>query len=263
MPKLLLVGCGKMGGAILRGIASAVDCIVVVEPTPSDEVFPKNVAVVTSPENIAPEFVPDAVIVAVKPQSMAKVLPLYAPYRSSVFLSIAAGQTLRRLAALLDDPNRAIVRAMPNLPASIGKGISVAVANFSVTQLQRSLCEQILSAAGEVAWVEDEALIDPVTALSGSGPAYVFALIETMARAGEQLGLAPELAAKLARQTVVGSGALLAHSVQTATALRHAVTSPGGTTEAALNVLLSEKGLPVLMSDAMKAASLRAKELSA
>lgn len=261
MAKLLLVGCGKMGSAILCGVAPSTEHIVVVEPNGVDDV-PLNVTLVSSAEEIPPSFDPDAVIVAVKPQVIPKVLPAYARFKSSVFLSIAAGQTLLRLSEVLGNPAQSIVRAMPNLPASIGKGMTVAVANKSVTSLQLALCEKILRTAGEVAWVDDEALIDPVTAVSGSGPAYIFALVEAMARAGERLGLSAELASKLARQTIIGSGALLAQSEQSATALRQAVTSPGGTTEAALKILLAEKALPDLMLDAMQAASARAKELS-
>ncbi|MDR3425376.1 MAG: pyrroline-5-carboxylate reductase [Alphaproteobacteria bacterium] len=265
MAKLLFVGCGKMGSALLRGTAQRAEQIVVVKPTPVADEFKSasNVLWVSSAAEIAPAFQPDAVILAIKPQNMAVILPLYARYASSVFLSIAAGQTLHRLASLLQNDTQPIVRAMPNLPASIGKGISVAVVNAAVTKEQRDLCDGILRAAGDVAWVSDETLIDPVTALSGSGPAYVFALVEVMAEAGAKLGLPADLAQKLARQTVIGSGALLEQTTESAATLRQAVTSPGGTTAAALKLLLNEKALPALMFLAMEAATKRAKELSA
>ncbi|MDD5586884.1 MAG: pyrroline-5-carboxylate reductase [Alphaproteobacteria bacterium] len=265
MTELLFVGCGKMGSALLRGVAPKVDKIVVVKPTPFAEganSFP-NVSRVPAPEQIDPSFHPDAVILAVKPQDMAAVLPKYARFASSVFLSIAAGKTLHALAGFLQNGETAIVRSMPNLPASIGLGMHVAIANAATTRPQRNLCDEILRASGDVLWIEDEALIDPVTALSGCGPAYVFALVETMAEAGEKLGLPPELAGHLARKTVIGSGALLGQTAESAADLRRAVASRGGSTAAALEHLLGNDGLPSLMLRAMEAAAKRAKELSA
>lgn len=264
MAQLLFVGCGKMGGALLRGFGEKAERTVVVKPTPlqADLAALKGVLWTADIRSVADSFCPDAVILAIKPQQMAAALPLYSAYRSSVFLSLAAGQTLARLAALLKNPGQACVRAMPNLPASLGKGISVAVANAFVSPAQRALCQDILSAGGDVAWADREALLDPVTALSGSGPAYVFALVEAMAAAGVKLGLPPELAEKCARQTVIGSGALLAQTDQSAAALRQAVTSPGGTTAAALAHLQAEQGLDSLLCRAMEAAARRAKELS-
>jgi pyrroline-5-carboxylate reductase len=178
-----------------------------------------------------------------------------------VFLSIAAGITIRRLQELLGS-GQAVIRAMPNLPASIGKGISVAITNKQISAGQRTLADRLLKTIGETAWVEDEKLIDAVTALSGSGPAYVFALCEAMAKAGESLGLPKDLAARLARTTVIGSGTLLEQSSETAEALRRAVTSPGGTTEAALKHLLAAGGLQDLMLKAMTTAAERAKDLA-
>jgi len=154
------------------------------------------------------------------------------------------------------------VRAMPNTPAAIGKGISVLAAAPEVSPVQRQVCDVLMAAVGQVAWVEDESLIDAVTAVSGSGPAYVFLLAETLAEAGRSAGLPPELAAQLARATVAGSGALLEQSPESAATLRQNVTSPNGTTAAALNVLMSDKGLQPLMTAAVDAATKRSRELS-
>jgi len=266
MPKLLLVGCGKMGGALLRGIVAArlMSSIVVIEPSapPVDARSLKDVVWKNALEAVDPAFVPDVIIIAIKPQMIADALPSYARFAHAAFLSIAAGATLAKLGQVLGNPSAAIIRTMPNLPASIGKGMTVAVANAQVTPTQRTLCDQVLSAVGATAWVEDEAWLDAVTALSGSGPAYVFALCEAMARAGEALGLAPTLAAQLARQTVIGSGALLAKAPESVEDLRRAVTSPKGTTEAAMTRLLADNGLNGLLLDAMSAAAARAKELA-
>jgi pyrroline-5-carboxylate reductase len=264
-PSILLIGCGKMGGALLRGwIRQKAVRVIVVDPAPQprDLKAAKKITWLNSPDKINPAFRPDAIVLAIKPQMMAATLPAFARYKNSVFLSIAAGQTLGRLSEMLDGGNRAIVRAMPNLPASVGAGMSVAVANSHVTANQRVLCDTLLRAAGDVAWVKKEALIDPVTAVSGSGPAYVFALVEAMAAAGEKLGLSPKLSMQLARQTIIGSGALLAQSPESAKALRQAVTSPGGTTEATLKILLAKKGLFDLMLRAMQAAAKRAAALA-
>ena len=263
MTSVLLVGGGKMGGALLKGWVRQIKAkVVVVDPAPQpDDLKIAEVTWLDAAEKIDLLFRPDAVVLAVKPQHMASILPAYARFTSSVFLSIAAGQTLGTLEKLLGG-TPAIVRAMPNLPASIGQGISVAVANPQVTDAQRELCGKLLAAGGEVAWITNEAQLDSVTALSGSGPAYVFALVETMAAAGEKLGLPAALALQLARQTVVGSGALLAQSPETPTALRQAVTSPAGTTAAALDHLLAADGLPELMLRTLRAAAERAKELA-
>jgi pyrroline-5-carboxylate reductase len=264
--KLLLVGCGKMGGALLRGIAAAnlVSEMVVVEPSsapPELKLLP-GVVWKHAPDELDPLFVPDVILVAVKPQVLGGVLPFYGRYKNSVFLSIAAGLTLKKLAEILKNPAASIIRTMPNLPASIGQGMTVAVANLYVTPAQRGLCDKLLQAVGVTAWVEDESLIDVVTALSGSGPAYIFALCEAMAKAGEAMGLSAAMASQLARQTVIGSGALLAHVKESASELRQAVTSPKGTTEAALKHLLGGDALYELVLSAMKANAARAKELA-
>lgn len=256
-----------MGSALLRGVLDKklVSEIMVVEPSAvyDDLKSRKDIIWKNSANDLDATFVPDVVLIAVKPQLIADVLPAYGRYPAAVFLSIAAGMTIARLSDILKNFSAAIVRTMPNLPASIGQGMTVAVANTHVSQHQRDLCDQLLSAVGKCAWVEDEALLDVVTALSGSGPAYVFALCEVMAKVGETMGLSSEMAQLLARQTLVGSGALLAQSTQSAEDLRRAVTSPKGTTEAALRQLMNEQhGLQDLIQKTMTAAAKRAKELA-
>ena len=203
-----------------------------------------------------------AVVVAVKPQVAGEVMPALAPFvgGATVVVSIMAGRTLRFLAASL--PRAAIVRAMPNTPAAIGRGITVAVANARVSAAQRALVDALLSAVGGVEWVADETLMDAVTALSGSGPAYVFLLAEAMSRAGTAAGLPAALAATLTRATVAGAGELLHRSPLDAATLRQNVTSPGGTTAAALNVLMAKSGLGTLMEKAVAAATKRSRELA-
>ena len=184
-------------------------------------------------------FAPAAVVFAVKPQNAAETLPLYRRFAGkAVFLSIMAGRTIGGIRALLGDA-AAIVRAMPNTPAAVRQGVTVACPGPGVDAPQRALCERLLQAIGVVAWVEDEGLLDPVTAVSGSGPAYVFLLAELMEQAAIEQGIPADLARLLARQTVSGSGALLAASAEDAAELRRAVTSPGGTTERALAVLMA------------------------
>lgn len=260
--KILLVGCGKMGGAILQRAASSATTYV-VEPAGLPEHLKKlsNVTAVAAPDKIDPAFKPDIILLAIKPQQMASALPAYSHYTNCVFLSIAAGFSTTSIETALKN-NPAVVRSMPNLPASVGQGMTVATANKNVTTAQKDLCDRLLKTVGETEWVNNENLLDAVTALSGSGPAYVFALCEAMAKAGVSLGLSPDLSEKLARQTVIGSGLLLTHSKDSAEKLRTAVTSPGGTTEAALKYLLASDGLMPLMQKAMAAALQRAKELA-
>jgi len=262
--QLALVGAGKMGGALLEGwLRRGLDParIAVLEPRPS----PQLAALAGRGLRLNPEPAKisgvTALVIAVKPQAAAQVLPSLPPLLGpqSVVVSIMAGRTLQFLAAALRRQS-AIVRAMPNLPAAIGRGITVAVP-FNVSAPQRDLAQSLLAAIGKVEWIEDEALMDAVTALSGSGPAYVFLLAEALARAGAAAGLPPRLAAKLARETVAGSGELLEHSETDAAALRASVTSPGGTTEAALEVLMAADGLSPLMNKAVAAAIRRSREL--
>lgn len=264
IPSLLLVGCGRMGSAMLsgwreRGLAPS----FAVDPAPGAA---KNggpdLTVVPDLSGVPPGFSPAAVILAVKPQSAAEALPAYIRFAgSAVFLSIMAGRTIGGIQALLGG-NAAIVRAMPNTPAAVRQAITVATPSASVNPAQRELCGELLRAIGLVEWVEQEALLDPVTAVSGSGPAYVFLLAELMEKAAIEQGIAPDLARVLARQTVAGSGALLAASPESAAELRVAVTSPGGTTQAALEVLMAPDQLPKAFSEAIAAATRRSRELA-
>ncbi|HTZ76695.1 MAG TPA: pyrroline-5-carboxylate reductase [Stellaceae bacterium] len=263
---LLLIGCGKMGGALLKGWLErgAARHVVVVEPGSGAEAFLGDRLVEHRKrfEEIPPAFQPDVVVFAVKPQGMDAIVPPYKRYAGrSLFLSIAAGKTLAYFTRHLDD-EAAVVRAMPNTPAAVGRGITVACANPRATPTQRRLADTLLSAVGEVGWVEEEALIDAVTAVSGSGPAYVFLLIECLAKAGVAAGLPADLASRLALATVAGSGELARLSHEPAAKLREAVTSPGGTTRAALDVLMAADGLEPLMVKAVAAAARRSRELA-
>ena len=264
MAKIILVGCGKMGSAMLAGwLAQGVKAADVVVVDPHAAGLPDGVRVCDGPQDIPADFSPDIAILAVKPQVMADVLPAYGRFAgTTLFLSIAAGKTVEFFRTHLG-AQAAVVRAMPNTPAAVGRGITVCVAGPGVSQTGRDLSSSLLAAVGQVAWIEDEALMDAVTAVSGSGPAYVFLLAEVMAAAGEKAGLPPELAAQLARATVSGAGELLRQSTDTAAQLRINVTSPGGTTAAALGVLMDEaKGMGPLMTDAVDAATRRGKELA-
>lgn len=265
---LMLVGCGKMGGAMLRGwLAQGVAAQTVAVVDPVAEV-PTGVTRFARSEDLPPETSADVVVLAVKPQMMEQTLPAYRALAASgrtLFLSVAAGKTISyfqdRLSAGSGVP---VVRAMPNTPAAIGQGMTVLTAGAGVSAAQRATCQKLMEATGQVAWLEDEALMDAVTAVSGSGPAYVFHLVEAMAQAGAAMGLPEDLALMLARQTVVGSGALLQQSPESAAQLRQNVTSPGGTTAAALGVLMEPTaGLPPLMEKAIQAAVQRGKELAA
>lgn len=265
--RILLVGCGKMGGALLGGWLAgdiAADDVTIVEPFGGDAVAQRfGVAVVGNVGGVDAGFVPDIVVFAVKPQNMDDILPLYRAYArpETVFLSIAAGRTIASFEKYLGG-DAAIVRTMPNTPAAIGRGITVACANARVTDAQRAQARGLLEAVGLVDWVEDEALLDAVTAVSGSGPAYVFLMIEAMTEAGVAAGLAPDLAERLARATVAGSGELARRSDEAAATLRTNVTSPGGTTAAALEVLMADDGLTMLMKRAVEAATQRSRELA-
>ena len=259
---IILVGCGKMGGALLRGWQNAkIDAsYTVIEPGPLPPEF-KNIAHL--PAANAEIAGADMIVLAVKPQVLREVcvaLKLHIGDKAPV-LSIAAGQSL---AALTGNFSAAqpVIRSMPNTPAAIGKGITVAVANVHVKPDQKILAETLLAAAGQVLWTDDESLLNAVTALSGSGPAYVFYLIETLAKAGEAAGLSPLMAMTLARQTVIGSAALAEHEPETTAAqLRKNVTSPGGTTEAALKILMNGE-MEELFKKALLAAKKRGEELN-
>jgi pyrroline-5-carboxylate reductase len=266
---LLLVGCGKMGGAMLAGWLAASDTprpIVVVEPAPAPGAIPQghaDVLHVADAGALPADFRPEVVLLATKPQVMDDVVPAYARFAGpgTVFVSVAAGRTLAYFARHLG-PAAAIVRTMPNTPAQVGRGITVCCANAVAGAAQRDLAGRLMAAVGEVGWVEDEALIDAVTAVSGSGPAYAFLLVECMAEAGREAGLPDELAMRLARATVAGAGELLHRAAESAGQLRRNVTSPNGTTAAALEVLMAADGLQPLMSGAVAAATRRSRELA-
>jgi pyrroline-5-carboxylate reductase len=262
---LLLVGAGKMGGAMLDGwIARGLNPkrLVVIEPQPGKAVK----ALARRGLKLNPKGKPveaSAIVIAVKPQSAPDAVPPLRPYvgKTTLVLSIMAGRTIGFLEKSLT-PGAAIVRAMPNTPAAIGRGISVAVANAKVSARQRKLAGDLLAAIGKVEWASDETLMDAVTALSGSGPAYVFLLAEAMTKAGIAAGLPADLAARLARETVAGSGELLHRSALDAATLRQNVTSPGGTTAAALEVLMGSGGFDEILTKAIAAATQRGRELA-
>jgi pyrroline-5-carboxylate reductase len=264
---LVLVGAGKMGGALLEGwlrLGLDPNALVVLEPQPSAEIA----ALTRRGLRLNPDAPalggsdPAAIVIAIKPQAAAAVLPAIAPLvaAATVVVSIMAGRTLDFLAGVLGR-ERALIRAMPNTPAAIGRGITVAVAR-NASAAQRTLADGLLSATGAVEWVGDEALMDAVTAVSGSGPAYVFLLAEALAAAGAAAGLPAALADTLARETVAGAGELLHRSPLPAAALRENVTSPGGTTAAALEVLMGDGGLAPLMRRAIAAATARSRALA-
>jgi pyrroline-5-carboxylate reductase len=262
---ILLAGAGKMGSAMLEGwlaLGLSPENVAVIEPQPSRDILALSErGLRLNPARDAAGDVA-AVVIAVKPQVADEALPALVTFvgGTTVVVSIMAGRTLQFLADSL--PRAALVRAMPNTPAAIGRGITVAVANARVSDEQRALVDALLSAVGVVEWIADEALMDAVTALSGSGPAYVFLLAETMARAGTAAGLPAALAATLARATVAGTGELLHRSPLDPATLRQNVTSPGGTTAAALEVLMGEGGLERLMSKAIAAATKRSRDLA-
>jgi pyrroline-5-carboxylate reductase len=264
MGKLLLVGCGKMGGAMLdgwlsRGLAAA--DVLVAEPVEALRPKKAELRAVGSTSEISEK--PEIVVLAVKPQTMEAVLPDLRRFadEGAVFLSIAAGKTLKYFASHLGAAAK-VVRAMPNTPAAVRQGLTVACAAKGVSAAEKKRCQQLLEAVGQALWVEDEALMDPVTALSGSGPAYVFLLVEAMAAAGAKLGLSADMAMQLARATVAGSGELLRQSSEPAQQLRVNVTSPGGTTAEALKVLMAADGIQPVFDKALAAASRRSRELA-
>ena len=262
---LVLVGAGNMGSAMLAGwLKSGVpgSSILVLDPQPSEAVKAKLAADGVGHATQAPDDMTAGILfLAVKPQVMDLVLPglkkLVGP--QTVVVSVAAGKTLGFLSIHLGEA--AMVRAMPNTPAMIGRGVTGAYANGQVSKAQRDQVHGLLKVSGPVEWVDSEADIDAVTAVSGSGPAYVFYLVECMAEAGRKLGLPADLSMRLARETVAGAGELLHQSSDEASKLRQNVTSPGGTTAAALAVLMAEGGMQPLFDEALAAARKRAQEL--
>ena len=261
---IVLVGAGKMGGAMLAGwLARGLDPkhVAVTEPFPSEEIralATKGIRLNPSPKDVGNVA---TLVVALKPQMFREAGPDLKPFAgsSTLVVSIMAGMTIASIAEVCGG---SVVRAMPNTPAAIGRGITVAVAANNVSATQRAVADALLRATGSVEWIDDESLMDAVTAVSGSGPAYIFLLAEELARAGVEAGLPAELATKLARETVAGSGELLHRSELPSATLRQNVTSPGGTTAAALEVLMGGDGMQSLLTRAVAAATRRSKELA-
>ena len=258
---LVLLGCGKMGTALLIGWLAAgvpVDAVWVVEPNPTDWLIQTGVHL-----NEGLPAAPAVAVLAVKPQMMGRALPALQAMGNgtTLFVSIAAGTTIASFEAALGT-RTPIVRTMPNTPAMVGRGITALCRNAHVTDADFALARDLMAAVGQVVTLDGEYQIDAVTAVSGSGPAYVFHLIETMATAGQAEGLPADVAMQLARATVCGAGELAFQSPETAAQLRINVTSPGGTTAAALGVLMDpETGFPGLLKRAVKAAADRGREL--
>lgn len=265
---LILLGAGKMGGAMLDGWTARglkPKNVIVIDPQAGKTIkalAKRGLALNPKPGPKA-KAEATAIIIAVKPQMAPEAVPPLGLYvgKSTLVVSIMAGRTIKFLEDILP-PGTAIVRAMPNTPAAIGRGITVAVPNARVSARQRKLTTELLAATGKVEWVGDEKLIDAVTATSGSGPAYVFLLVEAMTKAGIAAGLPADLAGRLARETVAGSGELLHRSDLDAATLRQNVTSPGGTTAAALAVLMGPSGFDDLLTKAIAAATNRSRELA-
>jgi pyrroline-5-carboxylate reductase len=260
---IVLAGAGKMGGAMLTGwLVRGLDAgkVVVIEPHPSEEIgalTAKGIRL-NPPGDVSAAA---TLVIALKPQMFRETGPMLKQFSgpSTLLVSIMAGTTI---AAISEVCGGSVVRAMPNTPAAIGRGITVAVAADNVSASQRTVADALLRATGAVEWIDDESLMDAVTAVSGSGPAYIFLLAEELARAGVEAGLPQQLAAKLARETVAGSGELLHRSDLPAATLRQNVTSPGGTTAAALDVLMGPDGMQSLLTRAVAAATRRSKELA-
>jgi pyrroline-5-carboxylate reductase len=264
---LLLVGAGKMGGALLEGwLKQGLDpaTVFIQDPAPPPEVQAlaarHRIAASGAPDLPAP---PSVIVIAVKPGLIDKLMPelRHMIGEGSVLLSIAAGRTLATLARVAPS-GTAIVRAMPNVAASVGRSMTVACANEAVTRDQALECSMLLEGVGDVMWIDDESVLDAITAISGSGPAYVFLLAECLAEAGRAAGLDAELARRLARATVEGAGELLRRSDLSPRELREKVTSPQGVTAAALQVLMGEDGVQDLLTRAVAAAAKRSRELS-
>ncbi len=267
--KMLVVGAGKMGAALVEGFVAnglPADQVIVQDPAPNAAIKQRLIAkgiTISSDADAKLSAAPTVVLLAVKPQVLADVLPTLTSVvdASTLVISVLAGKPLGALKAGLKD-KQPIIRAMPNTPAAIGAGMTVCLANAAATEAQKTLAHALFACVGDVAWIEDEALMDAVTAVSGSGPAYVFLLAEAMTDAGVAAGLAPELAEQLARATLSGAGQLLDRSEDAASVLREAVTSPGGTTAAALNVLMDQDALKKLLEKAVAAAKMRGQELA-
>ena len=256
-----------MGGAMLRQwlTAETFSDIYIVKPSRLDPSYASGSTVnwVSTPEHIPGEFQPDIIIIAVRPGDLTSVVPSYARYSECLFISLAAGRKIAQIEFMLS-AKPSLLRAMPNIASEVGAGMTFLTANIHASVAQKDLGEKILQAVGAVAWLTDETLFDVATTLSGCGPGYFFSMVEAMAKAGTELGLPTDFSMMLARQTIIGSGALLAsYPAMTATDLRKAIANPGTMTEAALKQLADkENGLSNLMLKAMQAAISRAQEMS-
>lgn len=261
--RILLVGGGKMGMALLDGWLAAglsPQQFAVQEPHPSDALKATGVSL-----SLDDSFAPSLTVLAIKPQMVGDVLPQLSLPDGSLVVSLMAGVAVDSIKTLLGksgDVAVKCIRTMPNTPASIGKGITALFAEAAVEAVERGKAAALLAAVGETVWLDNEAMIDAVTAISGSGPAYVFYLAEAMSAAGQVLGMKEDMAQKLAMQTIIGAAAMLDNPQADASELRRNVTSPGGTTQAALDVLMAEDGMSGLMRRATQNAAERARELA-
>jgi pyrroline-5-carboxylate reductase len=252
---VLLIGCGAMGGALLRGWnKTGYYSVTVIDPLAEKALRSLN--------EIDPSYQPNIIVFAVKPQVMAEVVPAYRCFLplNPLFVSIAAGTSIQTIQQLLTGTPR-IIRAMPNLPATVGEGMTGLVSSTILPDQQRQLMENLFCSVGKTIWIQEESLMDVVTAVSGSGPAYFFYLVECLTKSGMELGLSEEEATQLARQTLIGAAEILKQSTESAEEWRRKVTSPGGTTAAALQAFEDQEFLKIVWT-AAKAAVVRAKELS-
>jgi len=263
MTDILLVGCGNMGRAMMLGWLRMPEPprVFVVEPSDTlrSAAVEAGASVVATAAELPAALEPDVVVLAVKPQVISDVLPDYRRFAGSCFVSVAAGTTMDVLSRGLGEA--AIVRCMPNTPASIGQGVFGVFGNDRVDPEMKTLVRRLLATSGQVFDLPDEVMVDRITAVSGSGPAYVFHFVEALAEAGVRIGLPAEMAADVARQTVYGAATLARESAESVGDLRRAVTSPNGTTAAALDVLMGDERLTRLMTEAVEAAFARAREL--
>jgi pyrroline-5-carboxylate reductase len=260
---ILLIGSGKMGGALLGGLISKVASakqIFVVDPN-AEIAKQYGVNTVSDIDAVPQSFKPDAIIFAVKPQIIESLLPKFIGFDDALFISIAAGKTIEFFEKHLGK-DKAIVRSMPNLPALVGQGVTVLFANDNVSENHKKRANDLFKSVGETFWIDDESLLDAVTAISGSGPAYVFYFMESLIKAGIKLGLSEELATMLANSTVRGSAELAHESEKTVRELKEQVISPNGTTEAGLKVLAAPDGLEKLVEKTAVAACERSKQLA-
>lgn len=261
LPSLLMIGCGHMGNAMLKGwLKKGLAPSYIVDRRQFD--LPSPHKLVHSTENVPKNFQPDAIVLAIRPHQAAEIIPsLKAWSKKTVILSVLGGKNLAWLNQQFDE-NQAIIRIMPNTPAELGLGMTLMIANQHVSPQHKQSANTLFEAIGKIAWLDSEEKIDIATAISGCGPAYIFLLAELLQKIGEEKGLSKDLARLLARQTVIGSAALLDHSTEESEALRKAVATPNGITEQAVNVLNQPNAWPQNLAKALQAAADRSKSLS-